>query len=293
MSGTLSKQTTPLSPSAVIPVTEAAVIAAFARRDHAGHALAGDVERIACAARAMAAGFRLGGKLIVFGGTGTDAAHIAVEFMHPVIVGKRALPAVALSNGAPAAGRVSDQAGRRNGDGSGSDGGFQKSGDLQKSGNLRKGGDGEGSTEVAEVFAHQVRHWADAADTALGISRDGRCPSVLRGLETAGELGLLTIALTGGGGRGEGDGIANGTASGGLPADRTLTGRLPAGHTMTGRLPAGHTMTGRLPADHVLVAASDDPAVVKEVHVTAYHLLWELVHVFLDRLGPPARGAGR
>ncbi|WP_440065922.1 hypothetical protein [Streptosporangium sp. OZ121] len=260
------------------------------------------MERIACAARAMAAGFRLGGKLIVFGGTGTDAAHIAVEFMHPVIVGKRALPAVALSNGAPAAGRVSDQAGRRNGDGAGSDGGFQKSGDL------RNGGDGEGGTEVAEVFAHQVRHWADAADTALGISRDGRCPSVLRGLETAGELGLLTIALTGGGDRGEGDGIADGTASGGLPSDRILTGRSPAGHTMTDRSPAGHTMTdrlpadhtmtdrtltGRIPADHVLVAASDDPAVVKEVHVTAYHLLWELVHVFLDRLGPPARGADR
>ncbi|MEU4541367.1 hypothetical protein AB0G15_41700 [Streptosporangium sp. NPDC023825] len=252
------------------------------------------MERIACAARAMAAGFRLGGKLIVFGGTGTDAAHIAVEFMHPVIVGKRALPAVALSNGAPAAGRADDEAGRRNGDGAGNDEG------SQRSGNSRNGGDrGSG----AEVFAHQVRHWADAADTALGISRDGRCPSVLRGLETAGELGLLTIALTGGGGRGDGDGIADGAAIDDLPADRamtghtmtdhTLTGRSPTGHTMTGHTMTDHTMTGHLPADHVLVAASDDPAVVKEVHVTAYHLLWELVHVFLDRLGPPERGADR
>ncbi|MEU8380900.1 SIS domain-containing protein [Streptosporangium sp. NPDC048865] len=205
---TPSTRTPPLPPTAVIPVTEAAVIAAFARRERAGLALAGDVERIASAARAMATGFRLGGKLIVFGGTGTDAAHIAVEFMHPVVVGKRALPAVALSNGAPAAGGADD-----------------------------------------EVFAHQVRHWADAADTALGVSRDGRCPSVLRGLEAAGELGLLTVALTGGG--------------------------------------------GGLPADHVLGVASGDPAVVKEVHVTAYHLLWELVHVFLERLGPSGRGVER
>ncbi|WTL69275.1 SIS domain-containing protein [Streptosporangium sp. NBC_01495] len=212
-----------------MPVTEAAVIAAFARRDHAGRALAGDVERIAAAARAMAARFHLGGKLIVFGDAGADAAHVAVEFMHPVIVGKRALPAVALSNDATTAGGVNDEDG---------------------------GGDGGGGDEV---FAHRVRHWADAADTALGISRDVRCPSVLRGLETAGELGLLTIALTGAGGHGAGSG----------------------------------EVVGRLPADHVLVAASDDPAVVKEVHVTAYHLLWELVHVFLDRLGPPARGAGR
>ncbi|WUW10944.1 SIS domain-containing protein [Streptosporangium sp. NBC_01469] len=229
-------------------------MAAFARRDHAGRALAGDVERIAAAARAMAARFHLGGKLIVFGDAGADAAHVAVEFMHPVIVGKRALPAVALSNDATTAGGVNDEDG---------------------------GGDGGGGDEV---FAHRVRHWADAADTALGISRDVRCPSVLRGLETAGELGLLTIALTGAGGHGAGSGEVVGP----LPAGHTTTE-----HTLPKRATAGHTLTGRLPADHVLVAASDDPAVVKEVHVTAYHLLWELVHVFLDRLGPPAWGAGR
>ncbi|MER5624081.1 SIS domain-containing protein [Streptosporangium sp. NPDC002544] len=215
------------APSAVTPVTEAEVIAAFARREHAGRALAGDVEHIVRAARAMAARFHLGGKLIVFGdgGAGSDAAHVAVEFMHPVIVGKRALAAVALSNDATTAGR-----------------------------------DGEGGGDAAEVFAHQVRHWADASDMALGISRDDRCVSVPRGLRTAGELGLLTIALTGGAGRGDGHE--------GEVADRVR-------------------------ADHVLVAVSDDPAVVKEVHVTAYHLLWELVHVFFDRLGPPVQGASR
>jgi D-sedoheptulose 7-phosphate isomerase len=38
-------------------------------------------------------------------------------------------------------------------------------------------------------------------------------------------------------------------------------------------------------ADHVIRAPSDDPQVVKEVHVTAYHVLWELVHVVLERPG--------
>jgi D-sedoheptulose 7-phosphate isomerase len=38
-------------------------------------------------------------------------------------------------------------------------------------------------------------------------------------------------------------------------------------------------------ADQVICAYSRDPQVVKEVHVTAYHLLWELVHVFLERDG--------
>ena len=54
-------------------------------------------DRIALACHAMARSFSRGGALVAFG-TGpaaTDAAHVAVEFMHPVIVGKRALPAIA------------------------------------------------------------------------------------------------------------------------------------------------------------------------------------------------------
>jgi D-sedoheptulose 7-phosphate isomerase len=59
-------------------------------------------------------------------------------------------------------------------------------------------------------------------------------------------MGMLTIALTGGG-----DGVI---------------GTSPA-------------------VDHVLVARSDDPRVIKEVHVTTYHVLWELVHVFFEQPG--------
>ncbi|WP_436759177.1 hypothetical protein [Streptosporangium sp. V21-05] len=56
MPGTPSTRTTPPSPPVVTPVTEAAVVAASVRRNHAGHALAGDAERVACAARATATG---------------------------------------------------------------------------------------------------------------------------------------------------------------------------------------------------------------------------------------------
>jgi D-sedoheptulose 7-phosphate isomerase len=57
-------------------------------------------ERIALCCHAMARAFARGGTLIAHGtGAGaTDAAHVAVEFMHPVIVGKRALPAIAPTN---------------------------------------------------------------------------------------------------------------------------------------------------------------------------------------------------
>ena len=70
------------------------------------------------------------------------------------------------------------------------------------------------------------------------------------GLCAAREAGLLTVALTGG--------------DGGRILHDTET-------------------------DHCLVVRSDDPLVVKEGHVTAYHLLWELVHVFFD--SPEATGA--
>ena len=48
----------------------------------------------------MAQRFHQGGRLLAFGngGSATDAQHVAVEFVHPVIVGKRALPSIALTN---------------------------------------------------------------------------------------------------------------------------------------------------------------------------------------------------
>ncbi|MGE5414776.1 MAG: hypothetical protein ACM3NW_11405, partial [Syntrophomonadaceae bacterium] len=35
--------------------------------------------------------------------------------------------------------------------------------------------------------------------------------------------------------------------------------------------------------DHRIVAGDGDPLVAREAQVTAYHLLWELVHVFLEQ----------
>src|SRR5438874_13461153 len=59
-----------------------------------------EAERIAQACWAMARRFHQGGRLLAFGNGAwaTDAQHVSVEFVHPVIVGKRALPALALTN---------------------------------------------------------------------------------------------------------------------------------------------------------------------------------------------------
>src|SRR6478752_9944712 len=55
--------------------------------------------RLAVACREMSERFLRGGRLIAFGRGpyATDAQHVSVEFVHPVIVGKRALPALDLS----------------------------------------------------------------------------------------------------------------------------------------------------------------------------------------------------
>ena len=194
----------------VAGTARAVASAAFARRVEAGRRLAADAEHIARACHDMALRFHRGGKLMVFGNgvQATDAQHVSVEFVHPVIVGKRALPAMTLT------------------------------GDVATiTGVARREG-------FAEVFAHQLRHLAAPADIALGITPDGRCENVRRGLETARELGLLTIALAGG---------------------------------------DGGDLAGSPAVDHLLLAGSDDPLVVKEVHVTTYHVLWELVHVFFEQ----------
>jgi D-sedoheptulose 7-phosphate isomerase len=55
-----------------------------------------EAPRLALAAEEMAERFADGGRLYAFGNGpyATDAAHVSVEFIHPVIVGKRALPAL-------------------------------------------------------------------------------------------------------------------------------------------------------------------------------------------------------
>jgi D-sedoheptulose 7-phosphate isomerase len=128
--------------------------------------LARQAGAVAEACHAMAVRFHRGGRLIVFGtgGPSADAQHVAVEFVHPVIVGKRALPAISLTAD------VATVTGIASADG------------------------------IEAIFAHQVRYLAEPADIALGIAADGDNGSVLAGLVLAKERGLLTIALVGGDG---------------------------------------------------------------------------------------------
>jgi D-sedoheptulose 7-phosphate isomerase len=201
-------------PTGVVPGGPDAAPAAglFELRAAPTSQLAEQAVAIADACHAMAVRFHRGGKLIVFGtgGAAADAQHVAVEFVHPVIVGKRALPAISLTTDVATVTGVAEAGG------------------------------------MAGILAHQLRYLAAPEDIALGISADGDNDSVRSGLVTARERGLLTVALAGRDG-------------GAIARDRV--------------------------AEHVLTAPGGDPRIVKELQVTTYHVLWELVHVFFEQPG--------
>jgi D-sedoheptulose 7-phosphate isomerase len=75
--------------------------ALLSRRTEANRRFFSDeADRLARLCHLMAERFARGGRLIAFGrspGDRSDARHVAVEFVHPVIVGKRALPAIGLA----------------------------------------------------------------------------------------------------------------------------------------------------------------------------------------------------
>ncbi|MGZ8751065.1 MAG: phosphoheptose isomerase [Pseudonocardia sp.] len=170
-------------------LTATDVRAAYARRDVLAAGSASAAPDLAQACHAMAGRFARGGRLLAFGSgcAAADAAHVVVEFAHPVIVGKRALPAMRLAD------------------------------------------------------PGTVGLFGAPDDIAMGIAADDDAP-VAAGLAAAAGLGLLTVALA-----------AAGTDVAGVPG-----------------------------LDHLLAVTSDDPRVVREGHVTTYHVLWELVHVFLE-----------
>ncbi len=130
-----------------------------------------NAEPIAQMCEAMAHRFRQGRKLFVMGngGSACDALHIAVEFKHPIIEKRRALPAEALMADIATVSAISN--------------------DL----------------DFSRVFVNQLRLSAQAGDMALAISTSGKSPNLIYALETARERGLMTIAFSGkDGGRLEG-----------------------------------------------------------------------------------------
>lgn len=125
-------------------------------RDHA--------EKIAQVAQLMGRAFREGRKVLLFGngGSATDAAHIAAEFVGRYKCERAPLPAIALATDIAAITCIAN------------DYGFE------------------------ELFARQVRAHGQKGDIAIAISTSGNSANVVNGVVAAKDLGLTTIAWTGG-----------------------------------------------------------------------------------------------
>ena len=125
-------------------------------------------EAIARAAGLLVDAFAAGHKALLFGngGSAADAQHIAAEWSGRLSRERPALPALALTANTSELTAL------------GNDYGFER------------------------VFARLLEAHGRAGDVAIAVSTSGNSPNVLAAVETAGALGLRTLALTGrGGGR--------------------------------------------------------------------------------------------
>ncbi len=128
--------------------------------------LEGPLDSIAGVVEALEQAFRTGHKVLLFGngGSAADAQHIAAEFVNRFFKRRPPLAAVALTTDTSVLTSI------------GNDDSFD------------------------EIFARQIRALGVPGDIAWGITTSGRSPNVVRGLQEARAMGLVTVGMTGGSG---------------------------------------------------------------------------------------------
>ena len=127
---------------------------------------ASQAKALVAAARALAQCYRGGGRLFTMGngGSSCDAAHVAVEFQHPVTAGRPALPAIDLCAQTAMVSAVANDVG------------------------------------YEHVFVRQLLALGRRGDALLGISTSGNSANLIAAFAKAREMGIATIGLAGAGG---------------------------------------------------------------------------------------------
>ncbi len=120
-------------------------------------------DEILTASLALAKTFHRGRKLLVCGngGSATDAQHVAVEFMHPITVGRKALPAICLNNDMAMVTAVAND------------------------------------VSFADVFVRQIIALGKEGDALIAISTSGNSENLLHAFQTAQKMNLTTIGFAG------------------------------------------------------------------------------------------------
>jgi len=142
------------------------VRAAFSSHAEMVRALGAMGPDIIAAADVVASAFADGHQLLLCGngGSAADAQHIAAEFTGRFLKERNPWPAIALSTNSSGLTAI------------GNDYGFEN------------------------VFSRQVRAHGHAGDVLLAISTSGSSPNILAAIESARELGMQTVGLSGAGG---------------------------------------------------------------------------------------------
>jgi D-sedoheptulose 7-phosphate isomerase len=163
----------------------------------------------------MAKAFYRGRKLLVCGngGSATDAQHIAVEFMHPITVGRKALPAICLANDMAMMTAVANDVG------------------------------------FDDVFTRQIIALGNEGDVLLAISTSGNSKNLMHAFATARRMSMTTIGFAG--------------SDGGEMAELAVGGLL----------------------DFCLTVPTASIHRIQETHVALYHIMWDMVHTFLQNKG--------
>ncbi len=169
-------------------------------------------DEILQASLTIAKAYHRGCKILVCGngGSATDAQHIAVEFMHPITVGRKALPAICLNNDMAMVTAVAND------------------------------------VSFADVFVRQIIALGVEGDVIIGISTSGNSENLLHAFATARRMKLTTIGFAG--------------SDGGKMQEMKEQNLLDFCFT--------------IPASSIHR--------IQESHVTLYHIIWDIVHEFLQ-----------
>lgn len=122
-----------------------------------------NLSRIVAVVGAVTLALKAGNKILLFGngGSAADAQHLAAEFVNRFVIERPPLPAIALTTDTSI---------------------------LTSIGN---------DYDFAEIFSKQIRALGRKGDIAWGMSTSGTSVNVVKGLEAAKKIGMVTIGLTG------------------------------------------------------------------------------------------------
>ena len=122
-----------------------------------------NLTRIVAVIEAVTAALKDGNKILFFGngGSAADAQHLAAEFVNRFVIERPPLPAIALTTDTSVITSIAND------------------------------------YDFADIFSKQIRAIGQKGDIAWGMSTSGTSANVVKALETARKIGMVTVGLTG------------------------------------------------------------------------------------------------